>query len=331
MKVSVKEIEQKLQRVLESRGYSPEDVSFIIDMYLGGELSGHSTHGLADFASFASEDYSGLDEPEILKQTAALYMVDAKSNPGVIIGKKAADEAMKRADNEVVGVSLIKNMEIWRRPGGIAKYIAEKGYLAIVMNDAAGAAMSPPGGSDPTLGTNPIAYGIPLGDSPLVVDLATSKKAWGQVRLANKYKTDLPPDSFYDYGGNITIDPKKAHSVLPFGDYKGYALALLIEILCGSLLGKAMMITDSAKDKFGVTTPDRVGAIFVIDPRQTVGLEQFSKANSDLIVRIKSSSALSGKTIRIPGEQAGKLEAEAREKDEVDLPDTLWAEIKAIT
>jgi LDH2 family malate/lactate/ureidoglycolate dehydrogenase len=330
MKVSVKQIRQQMHDVLTAREYSQLDIDFIIDMFLGGELSGHITHGLATFANFVNKDWSNLENPEVIKQTSALYLLDAKSNPGVAVGRQAADEAIKRAKTEVIGIAIVKNMEIWLRPGGIAKYIANQGYLAIVINDAAGAAIAPPGGYDPTLGTNPIAYGLPMGDKPLVVDLATSKMAWGQVRLANKYGTDLPADTFYDNEGNITLDPKKAHSIKPFGDHKGYALALLIEVLCGSLIGKAMMVTDSVKNSFVSQPADRVGVIFVIDPSQTVGLEAFSQNNADLIERIKSSSSLKGQSIRVPGEKAGELEAEAYEKDEVELPDGLWEEIKAI-
>ncbi len=315
---------------LTKRGYSKDDTDFIIEMYLGGELRGHTSHGLADFANFVSKDFQALPAATVLKETNSVYMIDAKSNPGVVVGRIAADQAIKRATNEIVGVAMIKNMESWLRPGAIAQYIAEKGYLAIVINDGGGTSIAPPGGFDPTLGTNPIAYGIPTNDTPLVVDMATSKRAWGQVRLANKYGTDLPADTFYDTDGQITVDPAKAHSVLPFGDYKGYAIASLIEVLCGSLLGKAMMIASSEDSQFGAKFPDRGGLIIVIDPGQTVGLETFKKQNTEMLDQIKSTRPLEGQSIRIPGEQAGKLEKQDLENDLLELPDELWEEIKSI-
>lgn len=330
MKVSVQQVHDKMHQVLTDKGYSEADKEFIIEMYLGGELRGHTSHGLANFTSFASKDFSTLAEPKVLKETEALYMVDAKSNSGVLVGRVAADQAILRAQQQTVGVALIKNMESWLRPGAIAQYIADKGYLAIVINDGGGTSIAPPGGYDPTLGTNPIAYGIPTAGASLVVDMATSKRAWGQVRLANKYGTDLPKDTFYNSKGDLTLNPEEAHSVLPFGDHKGYALALLIEVLCGSLVGKGMMIASDAGNKFGAKFPDRGGLILVIDPDQTVGLSQFRKQNSELIERIKSTSALDNHEIRIPGEKAGSLQQESRESDALELPNKLWHELNGL-
>jgi L-2-hydroxycarboxylate dehydrogenase (NAD+) len=236
------------------------------------------------------------------------------------------------AEKEVVGTALIKNMDSWLRPGAIAQYIADKGYFTIVINDGGGTSIAPPGGYDPVLATNPIAYGIPTSREPLVVDMATSKRAWGQVRLANKYGTELPKDTFYNNKGKITLDPKEAHSVLPFGDHKGFALALMIEVLCGSLVGmdSMMLDTNSAGSNFGVPLQDRGGFILVIDPRRSTSLDLFRKKNTELLYKIKATSKLKDETIRIPGEDAGDLQEKRIAEDEIEIPDTLWEELKSL-
>ena len=315
---------------LNNKGYSVDDANFIIDMYLGGELRGHSSHGLANFTNFLKKDFSSLSKPEVIYDTNSAYIVDAKSNSGNLVGKFSADQAMDKADNEIFGVAIIKNMEHWERPGAIAQYIAEKGYVAIVLNSGGVANIAPPGGFDRTLGTNPIAYGIPMVDGPLVVDMATSKRAWGQVRKANKFGTDLPEDSFYNDSGEITRDPAEAHSVLPFGDYKGYAIALLVEVLCGSLIGRAMMIVGEANSSYGTKTPERGGVIIAIKADTIVGLEQFKTQNSEFIDRIEATRPLQGSEIRIPGKMAGELEKRAIENDTIDIPDELWNEISLL-
>jgi len=230
MNVSISDLKAKMTSVLQTKGYADADIPFLIDMYLGGELRGHTSHGLASFVGFAKEEKPELPKPEVIKATAACFYIDAKSNSGTLVGKRAADEAITRARQEITGTAIIKNMDSWLRPGAIAEYIADQGFVALVMNSGGGAAVAPPGGYEAVTGTNPIAYGIPTNDGPLVVDMATSKRAWGQVRLANKYGTDLPADTFYDSEGNVTLDPKKANSVMPFGDYKGFSLALLVEL-----------------------------------------------------------------------------------------------------
>jgi LDH2 family malate/lactate/ureidoglycolate dehydrogenase len=331
MRVAIVDVKEKMTTILTAKGYGENDIPFLIDMYLGGELRGHTSHGLASFSGFVQEDYSTCEAPVVLQETNALFMIDAKSNAGALVGKRAADEAIKRAKTEVVGTALIKNMDSWLRPGAIAQYIADQGLFALVTNDGGGASIAPPGGYDPVVATNPIAYGIPTEEIPLVVDMATSKRAWGQVRLANKYGTDLPADTFYNDKGEITLNSKEAHSVKPAGEYKGFALALLIEVLCGSLVGMDMMIdTNNVGSTFGARLLDRGAFILVIDPQQTATRESFKHANSDLLKRIKATRPLPGQQIRIPGEEAGIKQAEQQKNGYIDIPKTLWKEIQVL-
>src|SRR3989339_746139 len=66
---------------------------------------------------------------------------------------------------------------------------------------------------------------------PMIEKIGTLKRAWGEVRVAKAEKRNLPENTFMDADGNFTTKPEKAESVAPFGDYKGYAIALLVEIL----------------------------------------------------------------------------------------------------
>lgn len=317
-----------MQTVLKAKGYAESDIPFVINMYLGGELRGHTSHGLASFVSFAQSESEMHEEPVVLKDTHALFALDAKGASGNVIGKRAADEAVKRAKTEGVGTVLIKDMDSWLRPGAIAEYIAGQGYLALVMNSGGGTSVAPPGGFDPTLGTNPIAYGVPTANEPLVVDMATARHAWGQVRLANKYGKPLPPDAFYDDEGNITRDGKQAYSVKSFGEYKGFALATLVEIMTGSLVGVPMMIQSTAGSTFAGKLPRRGAVIIAMDPADMVDPEEFKRENSALLANIQKSQALPGDEIRIPGMHASELKAANIASDTVDIPDDLWEEIQ---
>jgi LDH2 family malate/lactate/ureidoglycolate dehydrogenase len=160
--------------------------------------------------------------------------------------------------------------------------------------------------------------------------MATAKRAWGQIRLANKYGTDLPADTFYDAKGNTTLNPSEAESVKSFGEYKGFSLALLVEILNGSLVGMNMMTPNETGGKFGDKLSERGGLIIVIDPSKTTDLESFKAANSKLVEDILTTTPLEGQTIRIPGYEAGKLQARRKQKGEIDIPDELWQEISEL-
>lgn len=108
MKVKITDITEKMKSVLAAKGYDEADTDFLIEMYLGGELRGHTSHGLASFPGFVKQDFASLSEPVVVKETASVFIIDAKSNPGAIVGKRAADEAIKRAKNAIVGTALIK-------------------------------------------------------------------------------------------------------------------------------------------------------------------------------------------------------------------------------
>jgi L-2-hydroxycarboxylate dehydrogenase (NAD+) len=331
MKVKLSEIRRIMADQLSQKDYEPADIQFITNMYLGGEVSGHVSHGLASFPAFLEHDYASLPEPEIVKETAACFYLDAKGSLGDLIGRRAADEAIKRAKKEIIGFSLIKDMDSWLRPGAIAEYIAEQDLLAYVVNSGGGAAIAAPGGYQPVAGTNPIAYGLPTEEGAFVVDIATSKRAWGTVRQANKYGTLLPDDTFYDKNGNITTNPSQASAVLPFGGYKGFSLALLAETMCGALTGTQMMISSSAGNQYGQKMPmsNRGAYILVIDPAQTVGLDVFKQQVSDYMRKIEQTKPLPNEKIRIPGRESMKKVALAEKTDEIDIPETLWEEIKS--
>ncbi|HSX05418.1 MAG TPA: Ldh family oxidoreductase [Candidatus Saccharimonadales bacterium] len=330
MKVKVSELKAKMTSVLKAKGYSDEDIPFVINMYLGGELRGHTSHGLSSFAAFAQINPTEQPEPVILRDTHAMLVLDAKGANGNILGKHIADEALKRAKAEGVGTVLVHDLDSWLRPGAIAEYIAQQGYVATVINSGGGTSVAPPGGFDPVIGTNPIAYGIPTNDEPLVVDMATAMHAWGQVRLANKYGTHLPPDAFYDDHGTITRDGKEAYSVKAAGDYKGFALGLLVEVLCGSLVDIPMMLTSTAGSTFNGKIPNRGAVVTVYDPGVMIDPAEFKQRNSKLLADIQNSQALPGETIRIPGVHAGELQAARTKDDSLDIPDELWEEIRGL-
>ncbi len=330
MKVSISELKAKMTNILKAKGYTDENIPFVINMYLGGELRGHTSHGLSSFAAFAQSDPTAQPEPVVLKDTHAMWVLDAKGANGNILGKRIADEALTRAKNEGVGTALVHDMDSWLRPGAIAEYIAGQGYIAVVINSGGGTSVAPPGGLDPVIGTNPIAYGIPTTEEPLVVDMATAMHAWGQVRLANKYGTQLPPDAFYDDHGAITRDGKQAYSVKAAGDYKGFALGMLVEVLCGSLVDIPMMLTSIAGSTFNGKIPNRGALVTVYDPGIMLDPAEFKRRNSKLLADIQESQALAGEEIRIPGIHAGELQAARTKEDSVDIPDELWEEIRGL-
>lgn len=326
MKIEIRTVGELLINALLNKKFSREEAEIVADDYLEGELLGKPSHGLMAFPGLI-EKLDGKRQPyEIIKQSHSCVLIDAKESHGAYVGRKAADMAIDMSEREGVGVALIKDQMTWLRPGGIAQYVADRGYIGIVMNNGGKPMMAPPGGYDPVIGTNPIGIGIPTDADPIVADMATSIKAWGEVKMAENEKRKLPEDMFLDNQGAFAANPEDAYSVLPAGGYKGFAFGLLVEILTGSFLGRLMGPAQMNSDYKKLT---RGGVILVLNSNFGTTVELFRSANSELVNNIRSSRKLKDvDEILVPGERALRTKR-AFEKDGcIDIDNTLWERLE---
>ncbi|MBV8166294.1 MAG: Ldh family oxidoreductase, partial [Alphaproteobacteria bacterium] len=174
--------------------------------------------------------------------------------------------------------------------------------------------MPPWGGIDMLLSTNPIAIAVPaLEEKPIVLDMATSVAAYGKVKGAAQRGETMPVGWMMDRKGQPLTDPKRADEgfVLPIGEYKGYALALMFGLLAGTLNGAAMgsdVIDFNADDKSATNTGQLIIALRV----DAFGPVETFKRQVDRVIReMRGSARLPGvDTIRLPGEQSHRRHAE---------------------
>jgi LDH2 family malate/lactate/ureidoglycolate dehydrogenase len=124
--------------------------------------------------------------------------------------------------------------------GGYVIESARKGYIAYTNCTASLAEVVPFGGKFPTLGTNPHSWGFPTQDAlgfPICVDWATSTVAMGRVQQFAREGRALPPGAGVDAQGRETTDPHQVKALLPFGQHKGYGLALIDELIAAYIGG----------------------------------------------------------------------------------------------
>ena len=111
--------------------------------------------------------------------------------------------------------------------------LAEKGLIGLACVSYI-PFVAPAGGNQPLFGTNPIAFAWPRpGRSPVVVDMATASLALGEVQIAACEDHPVPLGTGLDADGRLTSDPKEILKgmLLPFGGYKGSAIALMVELV----------------------------------------------------------------------------------------------------
>lgn len=235
-------------------------------------------------------------------RNAAVSFLEGNKTSGSSVAEEAVKLVVAKTAKYGIGLVGIRNLLPFSHPGTYAKQIAEQDFIGIVIIDGGRAKVAPSGSREPVIGTNPIAFGIPAVKGSWVVDMATSKHAWNIVRRALENNTKLPADVYQDRLGKFTTDPKKAFSVVPFGDYKGFALGLLVEILCGGLLNMEMGKTK----KSDVPSKTLRGSMFIaIDIKQFVPIAKFKTSVTKLLREVKSAKRKARvRHIRLPGDSS---------------------------
>ena len=129
-------------------------------------------------------------------------------------------------------------MHLWTQ--GLAK----RGLFALATWNGGPDAVVPINGTRGLLGTNPLTYGFPSDKGEVVIDMATSEIPYFKVLNASKTGAQIPPNTAVDTDGELTVDSKKAidtagvSNLLPMGgNYKGYNINYLMEIMTSALIG----------------------------------------------------------------------------------------------
>ena len=170
----------------------------------------------------------------------------------------------------------------------------------------------PHGARRPLFGTNPIAFAAPCaGSDPIVFDMATSAMAHGDVQIAARKGEQLPDGIGVDSEGQSTRDPQKileGGALLPFGEHKGSALSMMVELLAAALTGGNFSWEFDWSQHPGAKTPWTGQLIIVIDPSKAEG-NHFAARSRQLVEQMQAVGVS-----RMPGERRFReREASARE------------------
>src|SRR6267143_1383447 len=182
--------------------------------------------------------------PTATLDAGALLALDGRKGYGQAVGLDAMRMAIERAKQHGSCVMALGNTHHLGRIGHWAELAVQVGLVSIhFVNVISHARVAPYGGRDARFGTNPCCIGVPLpGEPPFILDYATSAVAQGKLRVAHNKREKVPAGRLIDNQGNPTDDPRYAvvppfGAMLPFGEHKGYGMALACELLGGALSG----------------------------------------------------------------------------------------------
>ncbi|MBN8943610.1 MAG: Ldh family oxidoreductase [Rhizobiales bacterium] len=298
------------------------------------QVRGIDSHGLAHLPAYLQRIRIGAIDPKaipaIVDTGAATAVVDGRNGLGVLVGLAAMDEACRRAKAIGMGACAVRDSNHFGAAAPLVDRAAREGLIALALSNA-GPTMAPTGGREAILGTNPLAAGFPrAGRPPLVIDMATSAVARGRLRQAALKKQVIPAEWALDAAGQPTTDAEAAlaGTVQPLGGAKGYALTLMVELLCTALSG--------GRPGYEVLTPHDPAAagagvshLFIaFDPQRFAGLDEARSAVTRLGARIEASPpGAAGEAPRLPGARA-ETTAAARQRDGIPLTADLLAHLR---
>ena len=317
-----------VKEILKKLGASEEDCELVAEATVDADLKGFTSHGLGRFPQYLISIDAGTinldDNITIEKETPAMALVNGNSGFGQAVSYKAMQIAIKKAKEVGIACVGVHNTNHFGVTGFYSDLALRENCIGLVIANT-DPAIAPLGASEPLIGTNPIALGIPS-DSYITVDMATSATARGKIIESKRKGLDLPDGWALDKDGNPTNDPEAAleGSILPFGGFKGYALAVLIEILTGPLVGAGY-----GKGVTGTASPTKdctKGDLYVvIDPTKFGDYDEFVANTEDFISQIRAT----GENVAIPGDLEVKRIAEA-EANGVEIDDKLYEQLKDI-
>jgi LDH2 family malate/lactate/ureidoglycolate dehydrogenase len=255
---------------------------------------------------------------KVLRETEISTLFDGGNNVGMLVMYHATRAAIDKAAR---GIAVVGVTNSWMS-GRSAYYMEMIANADLVgMHTAASArSVAPFGGTRPALGTNPIAFGMPSSRGPVVLDMGTSAFMGTDLAYRARVGQLLPEGVAVDAEGQPTRDPAMARlgALLPFGGYKGFGLAFMVQAL-GVLAGSAL---DPDKDD---------GYLFVVlKPDLLIDRGDFKQQISALIDRIKATPRQPGvDEIRIPGERAFRSR-EQKLRDGIEIDRVVYDELKAL-
>jgi (2R)-3-sulfolactate dehydrogenase (NADP+) len=319
---SIERVEAWVTEIFERHGASHENAGSVARALVCAEADGLSGHGLwrvpSYLAMLKSGKIDGSAVPTVERPRPAALVVSAEGGfafPAIDLAIKHLPECARETGMAAAGISCSNHAGAL---GLHVEALAQTGLIALCVANTP-AAIAPWGGRKAVFGTNPIAFASPLpGRPPLVVDFAISKVPKANVAKALETNAKIPEGWALDADGRATIEPREAMSgtMVPMGDAKGAALALVVEVLAACLVGANLSI-DASSFIDGQGPPPNTGQFMLaIDPH-AFGNLRFGQMMSTLVEAIESQPGA-----RLAGTRRLALRAVA-EKNGIVPPDSL--------
>jgi delta1-piperideine-2-carboxylate reductase len=325
MQLTVRQAHRLAVQAMSAVDHDETDAGLIADHLIDCELRGLNYGGLARAISIAERIARIGDRRrpiQIRRETPVSAQLDGGDHIGYIVAHRATLIAVEKA--EASGIAIVGANETWYT--GMLSYYAEivaaRGLVSMIASNAS-PWVAPYGATEGRLGTNPICFGFPSADEPVIWDVGTSAIIHAEATLARRLGQPLPEAVAFDSEGRPTTDPLAAlaGAVAAWGGHKGSGLGIVVQLL-GIMAGSPPIPPDLAGFGFVIVAmrPDLLG------PAET-----FRSKVSAFADAVRTAPPVEGSgSVRMPFDRSRQERRRRLAEDIVEIPDELFAQLAQI-
>jgi LDH2 family malate/lactate/ureidoglycolate dehydrogenase len=299
------------------------------------DLRGRTGHGLIRLAPYVARiEAGGVNLTPVITaqhETPVSALIDGDNGLGQVVMTHATEVAITKARaSGLAWVGTVRSNHAGAA-GLYAEMAADAGLIGIYLAVANSNGMPPWGGTNPILGTNPIAIAIPTENHPFVLDIASTVASHGSIKVAAQQGTSLPEGWVVDAAGRPITDPARADEgfLVPMGGYKGAGLTIAFGLLAGVLNGAAFgaEVIDHRKE---LSTPTNTGqAIMVLRADLFRPQDDVLSALTGHLSALRNSGTEDGGPVRLPGDGAAATRGD-NERHGIPVPAKLAEDLDAL-
>jgi len=327
--VEVTRLGRMVREILSAHDVPEPAARLQSDLLIAAELRGHPSHGVFRLRRIVERIQAGVADPRATGRHdwggTALLRVDGEQGLGPVVAMSALDAVRERARSTGVAAAVIRHNNHLGMLGWYVEQVALAGQVAIATCTSE-ALVHPWGGRRAMIGTNPIAIGVPARPHPLVLDMATGLVSVGKIHDYANRGLPIPPGWALDAAGEPTTDARAAigGSIAPFGDAKGYALALTLEVLVAALTA-----SETGTAVRGTLDSDRAstkGDLFIVfdRPPDTV-LESIGA----YLQAVRDTEPTGDTPVQVPGDRSRLCRGLSTEQG-VEVADEVWRHLASL-
>jgi delta1-piperideine-2-carboxylate reductase len=325
LRLTISEANALAEAVLMKLGYDEEEARTAARHLIDCELRGLDYAGLARMLSIADRiGAKGRSSRPItiLKETPVSARIDGADHIGYLVAQRATEIAIDKA--EASGIAIVGASDTWYT--GMLSFYAEQATardLVVMIASNASPWVAPHGGTEGRFGTNPICFGFPSADQPIIWDIGTSAIIHAQVVLARRLGKPLAPSMAFGPDGKPTTDPDAAlqGAFVAWGGHRGSGLAIVVQLL-GMLAGSPMIPGELREFGF---------LILAVKPDLLTSLDDFKREAARYSEIIRNTTPVDGdEPVRMPFDRSRAKRARTIAEGYIEVPDQIHAAIRAI-